>query len=190
MSKVCFIHTDTTGLHPSHNENITKKNLFEFSRMVTFSWIIASKLENGKYNIDKREYFIIKPRCMYIHPNTVQYHGITQEIALKKGHDIEDVLEKFIKDIYDIKYIISHSLEFHMKTVQGELVRYNKNMNFRKHILIDINSFEHKIQPSTLKNIYQVTFNKKILDKTQIIDSVCELFFKLYDDYSKKIISE
>jgi DNA polymerase III epsilon subunit-like protein len=133
--KICFIHTETTGLHDLMNDKVYKKNLFGFARMVSFSWIIATR-----NNIIKKEHFIIKPRCLQIPDDCVKFHGISQEIALKKGKEIETILTKFKDDLVGVDIICSHGLEFHLKTVQAELVRYNKAMDFNKFLLIDTNS--------------------------------------------------
>lgn len=188
--KVCFIHTETTGLHDIKDEKVYKKNLFGFARLVSFSWVIATRTSEDKFNIEKKEKFIIKPRCLNIPEDVVKFHGISQEIAMKKGTEIEEVLVKFSNDIKDVSIISSHSLEFHLKTVQGELIRYNKAINFNKYLLIDINSFQHNIQPSTLQNLTQKILNKKLEDKALIVDHVCQLFFKLYNDYESNIISK
>ena len=190
VKKICFIHTETTGLHEYMNEKIYKKNLYGFARLVSLSWIIATRDEKDKYTVEKKEKFIIKPRCMYIPKETVQFHGITQEIALKKGTEIEDVLDKFLLDIKNVEIIVSHSLEFHMKTVLGEIIRYNKIFHIDKYILIDINSFNHKITPSTLVNISSVYLKKKLEDKSLVIDYICELFFKLYNIYETSILEK
>ena len=187
VKKVCFIHTETTGLHEYQNEKIYKKNLYGFARMVSFTWIIAIRKENSEYEILKKEKFIIKPRCMHIPEDTIQYHGISQEVALKKGTEIEEILEKFLIDMKDVSVLVSHSLEFHLKTVLGEILRYNKQIHLDKYLLIDINSFNHKITPSTLSNISKVYLKKKLEDKAMVTDYICELFFKLYNDYEKDV---
>ena len=185
--KVCIIHTETTGLHELPDEKVYKKNLYGFARMVSFSWIIASKDTEDKITIIKKQKFIIKPRCLQIPNEIVQFHGISQEIALEKGTEIEEVLDLFKTDLVGVSIIVSHSLNFHLKTVQAELVRYNKAMNFNKYDLFDINSFEHNISPATLQNLCQKLINKDLKDKTLVIDYICELFFKLYNKYKNEI---
>ena len=185
--KVCFIHTETTGLHEITNYKVYKKNLFGFARMVSFSWIIAIRKNKDNFEIIKKEKYIIKPRCMNIPDDCVKYHGISQQIALTKGTDIEIVLDKFIKDLSDVQIVSSHGLDFHLRTVQAELVRYNKPVDFNKYLLIDTNSFPHGITPSTLVNISKVYLKKKLDDKAVYTEIICELFFKLYNDYESKI---
>ena len=185
--KVCIIHTETTGLHELRDEKVYKKNLYGFARMVSFSWIIATRDNDDKFTIIKKQKFIIKPRCLQIPDEIVQFHGISQEIAEKKGTEIEEVLDLFKTDLVGVSVIVSHSLDFHLKTVQAELVRYNKAMNFNKYILIDLNSFEHNIIPTTLQNLCQKLINKDLKDKVLVTDYICELFFKLYNEYENKI---
>lgn len=187
--KVCFIHTETTGLHEINNYKVYKKNLFGFARMVSLSWIIATRKEKDNFEIIKKEKFIIKPRCMNIPDDCVKYHGISQKIGLTKGTDIEVVLEKFIKDLVDVKVISSHGLDFHLRTLQAELVRYNRPVDFNKYLLLDTNSFQHGITPSTLTNISKVYLKKPLDDKAIVIDIICEIFFKFYNDYETKILA-
>ena len=183
VKRICFIHTETTGLHElADAEKVYKKNLFGFSRLVVFSWVIGYR-ENEKFVQEKSEKFIVKPRCLYITPETVKFHGITQEIAEKKGTEIETVLDKFINDIKNINVIVSHSLDFHLKAVQGELVRYNKPVDFNKYILIDINSFNHGITPYNLPNLSRVLLNKEVTNKSMVMTTIIDLFIKLYNEY-------
>lgn len=189
VKKICFIHTETTGLHEIRDSKVYKKNLFGFARLVSFSWIIASRTEYDKFMIAKKQKFIIKPRCLQIPENVVQFHGISQDIANKKGTEIEEVLNNFKNDLVGVSIIASHSLDFHLKTVQAELIRYNRAIDFNKYLLIDINSFDHKITPTTLQNLSIKLLKKKLEDKTTAIDYICELFFKLYHDYEKEIKS-
>lgn len=184
--KVCFVHTETTGLHEFQNEKVYKKNLFGYSRMVSLSWIIAVRNEDKNYNIIKKEKFIVKPRCMIIPEDSVKFHGISHDIAMKKGTEIEEILDKFKKDLTEVKVICSHGLDFHLKTIQAELVRYNKAVDFNKFLLIDTNSFSHGITPSTLVNISKVYLNKKLEDKSVVIDTICEIFFRFYTDYENQ----
>jgi DNA polymerase III epsilon subunit-like protein len=158
--KICLIHTETTGLHDLMDQKVYKKNLFGFARLVSFSWLIAERITGSDFNIIKKETFIIKPRCLVIPEECVKFHGISHEIAMKKGTEIEEVLDKFRKDITDVSIISSHGLEFHLKAVQAELVRYNKMVDFNKFLLIDINSFDHKVTNTSLPNLSIKILNK------------------------------
>lgn len=188
VKKICFIHTETTGLHLLGNEKVYKKNLFGFARLVMLSWTIGYRDKN-KFVKEKSEQYIIKPRCLYIEPECVKFHGITHEIACEKGVEIETVLDKFINDIKGVQIIVSHSLDFHLKAVQAELVRYNKPIDFNKYILIDINSFKHNITPYNLPNLSKKLLDKEVSNKSLILPTIIELFIKLYNDYETQILS-
>lgn len=188
VKKICFIHTETTGLHLLGNEKVYKKNLFGFARLVMLSWTIGYRDKN-KFVKEKSEQYIIKPRCLYIEPECVKFHGITHEIACEKGVEIETVLDKFINDIKGVQIIVSHSLDFHLKAVQAELVRYNKPVDFNKYILIDINSFKHNITPYNLPNLSKKLLDKEVANKSLILPTIIELFIKLYNDYETQILS-
>ena len=82
---------------------------------------------------------------MYISEESINIHGITMEIANNEGTEIEQVLETFIKDISDVSVIVSHNINFHLKTIIAELVRYNKPFNFSNYIIIDTISFFHEL---------------------------------------------
>ena len=127
QKKICFIHTGTNGLH-KNNVDLNKKNLYCFSRLVVLNYEIGY-VENKKYKELINEKIIIKPNCMYIYENTIPYHGITQEEAIDNGTDINSVLEKFKNDIKDVNVIVGHNIDFHLKTILGEYLRYNININ-------------------------------------------------------------
>lgn len=187
-SKICFIHTETTGLHEFKDEKVYKKNLFGFARLVSFSWIVAQRTDNDNFTIIKTQKHIIKPRCLHIPDEIVKFHGITQEIALAKGVEIEDVLTSFKNDLVGVNVIVSHSLDFHLKTVQAELVRYNKAIDFNKYILHELNSFDTKVSSPTIRNLSKNILNREINNKSEIVEAICQMFFKLYDKYEKSIL--
>jgi hypothetical protein len=62
--KICFLYTDTNSLHEL-NEDVTKKNLFGFARLVSINYEIGY-VENNKFVSKINNRIIIKPRCMHI----------------------------------------------------------------------------------------------------------------------------
>ena len=98
---------------------------------------------------------------------SIKIHGITNEIAQEKGEDIEQTLNNFLKDLSDVNIIVSHNAVFHLRTIQGELIRYNIQFNFKKYIIIDTISFQHNLSFPKLKqsNINFSEFEYKIIIK-------------------------
>jgi DNA polymerase III epsilon subunit-like protein len=184
--KICFVYTETTGLHQT-NENVTKKNLFGFARMVTLNYEIGYVKDN-EYIQEKTVRHIIKPRCMLIPEDTVKYHGITQEIANIKGKDPEQVINEFKNDIKTINIIISHNIDFHLKTILAEAVKYNINIDVNNYLIIDTISFYHDYEFIKLKDLAQKLKIKNIpTDNKDNVELIRDIFFKLYSKFKKSL---
>ena len=69
---VCFIYTQTNGLHNS-NDFVSKKNMFEFARPVSLHYIIGYK-QGDDFIETKKEKFIFKPDCLFISPESEKIH--------------------------------------------------------------------------------------------------------------------
>jgi len=177
MTIICFFRTETTGLHGT-NDEVTKKNLFDFARLLKLEYLIID------YNKDTKEYeelinknIIIQPRCLVILKNDF-CPDITQELAEKEGIDIEIVLNDFKNDIKKVDYIITHNVDFHLKTVIAEYVRYNIPPEFYKYKIIDIISFNHNYKYPKLKDLAENLKIKNITKKTNL-ELIFSIFFKL-----------
>ncbi len=185
--RLCFLYTETNGLHQTH-ENVSKKNIYAFARLVVLNYEIGI-INNGEYNEEFSIKQIIKPRCMIIPEETVEYHGITQSKALKKGLDPEVAIYNFLKHLQNVDIIISHSIDFHLKTIIAEAIRYNIIIDFNKFVIIDTISFHHKFGYLKLKDLATELKIKEIPEDNQ---SNCELirdiFFKLYSKFKKSLL--
>ena len=116
-----FLDTATTG-YPK-NANLSVDNIDNWPRMVKIIWILTN--ENGQ-RLNKKE-FIIKPTNFTISDDTYDIHGITNDYALKNGHDIHYVLEQFQKDVVHASLIIGHNVSFDRNVVSAELIRNGIN---------------------------------------------------------------
>jgi len=179
--KICVIYTETNGLH-STNEDVTKKTLPFFARLVVLNYEIGYR-ENNKFVSTKKVRSIIKPRCMNISDESIKIHGITMEQANLEGNEIETVLDTFSKDLSDVSIIISHNVEFHLKTIMGEFVRYNKPFTFTNFIVIDTISFYHTMSFPKLNILYDKIITKKTKKVLTNMDKIRLVFLKLYEDY-------
>lgn len=181
---ICFLYTDTNGLHEL-NENVSKKSLFGFARLVSLYYEIGH-IENKKFISKMKNKIIIKPRCMHISEESIKIHNITNEIANKEGSDIENVLNTFLTNIKDVTILVSHNITFHLRAVQAELIRYNISFNFTKYLIIDTISFYHSLSYPKLKNLYQALLNKDPKDKSNL-EMIKKCFFSLYSQYEASI---
>jgi len=186
-NKICILYTETNGPHYS-DENVSKKLLYSFARLVVLNYEIGY-LDNNQFNslINKR--IIIKPRAMYIPEESVKNHGITNEIANDEGSEIEATLVNFLQDLKDVSIIISYNILFHIKTIQAECIRYNIQNNFTKFVIIDIISFFNKIRNSkeeyNLIELYNILLKKKQKNNKKKLEMIKLSFFQLYEEYNK-----
>lgn len=185
--KICIIYTETNGLHTS-NDTVIKKNLYSFARLVVLNYEIGYRKENKEFIIEKKVRKIIKPRSMFITNESIAIHGITNEIAEKDGIEIEDVLNEFINDTKDVSVIVSHNIDFHLKTILAEYVRYNIKYTFSNKIIIDTISFYHKLSFPKLPILYKELFPKNKKNKDNLTQ-IKECFLKLYKEYENEIIN-
>jgi hypothetical protein len=181
MSRLCFFHTDTNNLHQT-NDDVSKKNLYCFARLVRLTYEIGY-MKNNEFISEMKVVKIAKPRSMYISEESINVHGITQKDAEEKGIDPEIIMSEFKNNIKKVHFIISHNIDFHLKTLIAEALRYNIMIDYNKYIIIDTMSFYHNNEYIKLS-----VLNKKLLDdkNKNNIDMIRNVFFKLYTNYIKK----
>jgi len=183
-NRICFFHTDTNGLHQT-NEKVSKKNLYCFARLVALNYEIGYVIDN-EYIIEKSEKIIIKPTNMYITEETVKFHGITNDYALENGILPSLAINKFKDDIKKVNIFVSHNIDFHLKTILAEAVKYNITINFTSSIIIDTISFYHDFGYIKIKNLAEKLIIKNI-DEKNILELIRTIFFRLYYKFEKNI---
>ena len=104
-----FFDTETTGLPRCRDQ--AYKAPGNWPHIVSIAWIVL----DSELHIQKKEYFIIKPQWE-IPPESTKIHGITYEHAMKEGHDLKEVLDKFWIDAKD-KPLIAHNLDFDLNVL-------------------------------------------------------------------------
>ena len=109
--------TETTGLPINYNAPLTDFN--NWPRMVQIAWQIHD--EKGKFI--KAENNIVKPEGFVIPIKVSMVHGITQEHAMNVGENLNDVLDIFLKDVSENKYIVGHNVRFDMNIIGSEFLR-------------------------------------------------------------------
>lgn len=185
-NNICIFYTETNGLHKS-NAPITKKKLYNYARLVSLHYIIGYYDEKKKQFITNKEiYHIVNPRTMYINDQSVKYNNIDIDIARKKGKDIEVILNNFKKDLEDVEILISHNIDFHLKTILNEVLRYNVIIEFNNFLIIDTNSFFHDYKYIKLNDLAN-NLKIKNFEEKQKVEIILLIFFKLYIKFKKSI---
>jgi hypothetical protein len=152
---ICFIHTESEL--KSHSLPITKKNLY-----------CSGKILKLNYEIGYFEDNIFIQEIKYLHSES-------------KNKEIDySTISKFQNDISNVNIIIGHNINYHIKTILVELIRYNIQINFNNYIIIDINNFYHNF---TNISIYELADKllKKIPKKADEIELSKILFYVLYN---------
>jgi hypothetical protein len=185
MPKICFIYTDTNGLHKT-NDNVSTKNLYKFARLIAIHYMIGEYNSSLKNVITNQRCInvILKPKTIYFDKVAQSFHNITMEDAINKGIDNNNAITELKNDLSDVKIIIGYSLPFHIKAIQSECFRTAIDINFGKYILIDMMSFGHSYEhPKFADILVKYNINKKLSQLEQYRD----LFFILYNNYIKNI---
>lgn len=186
--KVCFLYTETNGLHKTSYKPVSTKYMFGFARMMSLNYIIGYRKENGKFKtlINKRR--ILKPKQLMIPDVVVKIHGIDRELAEEEGEDNVLVMNEFKDDLKGVSVIVSHSLDFHIKTVQYENLRARVKIDFSKYLLIDTMSFYHNIKNPKLKDLAKELLNKDYSKKENVYNLILikKCFIKLYNNYEEE----
>lgn len=177
MSKqICFLYTDTNGLHNT-DENVSTKNLYNFARLIAVHYSIGT-YDSGIYNEIKRSSKIIKPDTINFDKVAMKFHNITLERATKEGIVNTIVISELKEDLKNVEVIVSHSLPFYLKSIQVECFRTAINIDFSKFILIDTMTFGHSHSFPKLN----VLVKSLKLNNISQLDNIIQVFIKLYND--------
>lgn len=184
---ICFLYTETNGLHQL-NEDVTKKNIFGFARLVSLNYIIGYKKDNKIVELKKVRH-ILEPKCINFEKDAIKYHGITMEKAKEKGIDCKIIMKEFENDLKNVEVIVSHNLPFHIRAIQCECYRTCSYINFENFILIDTINFNHNLGPLKLKELAKKVLNKdQSKKKPRNYNSIIKkIFLQLYTNLENKV---
>ena len=112
-----FFDTETTGVPLDNNERA--EITYNWPRLVQLGWILTD--DEGNEISSGNE--IVKPEHFIIPSNAVKVHGITTEIAMRKGKPLRKVMEMFLKDVKQYTCVVGHNIDYDQKVVGAELYR-------------------------------------------------------------------
>lgn len=194
---VGFVYCETNGLHmkePMYIEREDKtimitpkvsnkfKNKFKFARLVCLNYSIGT-YKDGEYDEKIKKRVIINPSKISYPEESIEHHGISYKKAIKKGVEIEEAMENFVKDFELVTAIVFHNAHFHIRTLQCELMDSACYFDFGKYTIIDISSFNHDLKYPKLKELSEKFLDKKYEDKKPRFNLtiIRKVFFHLYD---------
>lgn len=128
MKKYLVFDTETTGLPPYRRIQQSKEiasplrylKHWNDCRIVEMAWLLYDE----KGTCLKKEDYIIKPKEYSIPIEASKIHGITHEMAIEKGIDIEFVLSIFASDLVEANYLVAHNMDFDYNVLLSEWLRY------------------------------------------------------------------
>ena len=117
MKQYLFFDTETTGLPKDFK--LPRFIVSNWPRLVQLSWIVTDEKGNRLKTGDH----IIRPSGFTIPKDASDIHGITTEMALRKGEDLAGVIEEFLDDFKAADVIVGHNIEFDKNVVGAEMIR-------------------------------------------------------------------
>jgi DNA polymerase-3 subunit alpha len=143
--RVLVFDTETSGLPKSKIINPSTLHLWPF--IVQFSYII---FDNDSKDLIKVYDKIIKVKTYnVISEESINLHGITNEISDTKGVNLISVLTEFLTDVDKVDLVVGHNIEFDISMIKVELLRiineYEKDETMKEklksqlEIIININ---------------------------------------------------
>ena len=111
--------TETTGLPVDYNAPVSKSD--NWPHMVQIAW----QLHDNMGHVIEHQDFLIKPEGYNIPFESEQIHGISTELAMAEGEDLERVLHLFNEALGKAKFVVGHNIEFDRKITGAEYYRKN-----------------------------------------------------------------
>jgi len=152
--KIVVFDTETTGLPKKVESALKSPN--NWPHLVSISWVV---IENTfPYAISKQRSYIIKPQNWTIPEDSIKIHKITNEIAMKEGCSLKDVMEEFLNE--NPTHLIAHHMEFDYNVLVHAikwdlgLDNYTKITNSNLYCTMHI-SRKHCLLPTRYPNIYK-----------------------------------
>ncbi len=158
--KYLFLDTEVTGFVKTLDMPIEMSDYWP--RVFQIGWIITDK-EN---HVIKEKNCLIKPIGFVIPKETAVVHGVTNDVALKFGLNLKDVLLELYKDIQSSNAIIGHNVEYDLKVLSAEFYRLNYMFVYNKMKIYDtmkLGSYltEMNRKWPKLQELYKVLFNHR-----------------------------
>lgn len=112
IGDVLFLDVETTGLPEKSLK--WDKDFEKFPFIVQISWSFG----------DKEADYIIQPEGYSIPNEVAIIHGITTEIAIKKGVLFREIIDELMDDAKNAGLICAHNIYFDVSILKANILRY------------------------------------------------------------------
>lgn len=113
--KILILDIETSGLPPKNAHYET--DFDSFPRVVSLAW----KVDDGP-----AVEYIINQEGFKIPEESINIHGITNEMAEASEHKIEDVVKLLLKEGAGADKVVGHGIYFDTSTIKANILRINK----------------------------------------------------------------
>ena len=168
--RVLVFDTETTGLPSKYNAKV--EELGVWPNIVQFSWIVYDTDDMDLLEI--KDYIIKLPSGMKVPPESTKIHGITNEMMLKKGKSIEQVLYEFGEDLSKCGILVAHNIKFDKSMVQVESIRNNVEDAFQNKV-----EFCTMMYGNDICKLTRINYKQKVVSK---FPKLIELYEKLFNE--------
>ena len=117
--RVITFDVETTGL-PERYASI--KQTWRWPYIVQFSWMVYDTSRNRVLSVE--DHIVRIPKGLKMKQDSIDIHGITNEIMKAEGKDINEILNKFMKDVRESTILVGHNLNFDLKMISVEQIRH------------------------------------------------------------------
>lgn len=117
--RVLLFDTETTGLPSS--KIINPDTLHLWPHTVQFSYIIYDTDMNAI--VEMFDYVVKMKKGIVIPDESIEIHGVTNEMSEKIGVPIEEILNEFFYYLKTVDEIVGHNIAFDINIIKVELLR-------------------------------------------------------------------
>jgi DNA polymerase-3 subunit alpha len=180
--------TETTGLPKRWNAPISEVD--NWPRCVQLAWQLHDELGN----LLERQDFLIVPDGYDIPYDAEQIHGISTELATKKGIPLQEALLKFKNVLEQTKFLVGQNVGFDINIMGAELYRLQMATNLSTLPVLDTCTEETaklcqlpggrggKFKLPTLTELHQYLFNQPFTEAhnaTADVEATTRCFLEL-----------
>jgi DNA polymerase-3 subunit alpha len=180
--------TETTGLPKKWNAPISDSD--NWPRCVQLAW----QLHDSKGDLISNHSYLIKPKNFTIPFEAEKIHGISTDLAIALGKDIDEVLKLFVSDYNKSGFLVGHNVKFDINIVGAELFRVGNSIDiFQKDVLDTCTELTAnvcklpggrggKYKFPTLIEIYSLFFKEKFNEAHNAsadVEATSRVFFEL-----------
>ena len=176
--KVIVFDTETTGLPEDYNAPVSNSSKWPY--IIQLSYIVFNT--ETKEVLDFVDRIIRLDPAVYISPESINVHKITQERSQEEGVRIEDALAEFAESLVDVDVLVGHNILFDKRMLMAEFHRIGmRNCLYKKGLAIP----EYCTMKRNTDRCQLPTVNKKTGEIYFKYPTLSELHFNLFKTVPK-----